>query len=77
MTADGVRLAGAFIMTFIAGVLAAVLWDTRPTFGPNQTPQVIAQRYQRCKDSAPKGMDCTLVAMMVSEEVARELGKRP
>jgi len=43
-------------------------------FGKQQTPEQVVARYQSCKAKAPKGMDCVMIPMLVSDEFMREHG---
>ena len=45
-------------------------------FGVQQTPEAVTARYSSCKAHAPKGMDCVMIPMLVSDEFMRKYGEK-
>lgn len=71
---------GTVVVVILVGVVVYILSnpDTlAPPFGQYQSTQVVQKRYAECKAGAPKNMDCVMIAMLVSNTVAKQLGAKP
>jgi hypothetical protein len=63
---------GWFIALTVSATLALATLNyfkpPRPVFSPLQPVEAVQADYAACKAKAPKGFDCAMVPMMVSEE---------
>lgn len=53
------------------GVIAGRASISTHNFSPYQSTERTEAEYRRCKNAAPKGFDCVMVPMLVSEEYLR------